>query len=119
MVDVVANHLVSLGQGHIIKQGVPNGQNQGYAGAGNTVDYSVFNPFNANDYFHSYCEVTDYSNQTNVEDCWLGDTTVSLPDLNTESETVQNIWYSWVGSLVSNYSSKLSTSDSGMTFWLT
>ncbi|KAJ5368735.1 uncharacterized protein N7496_008495 [Penicillium cataractarum] len=85
MVDVVANHL-------------------GYAGAGNTVDYSVFDPFNSNDYFHSYCEVTDYSNQTNVEDCWLGDTTVSLPDLNTESESVQNIWYSWVGSLVSNYS---------------
>ncbi|KAJ5168960.1 uncharacterized protein N7482_004554 [Penicillium canariense] len=85
MVDVVANHM-------------------GYNGAGNTVDYSVFDPFNSPDDFHSYCEVTDYSNQSNVEDCWLGDTTVSLPDLNTESESVQTKWYSWVGSLVSNYS---------------
>ncbi|KAJ5669398.1 hypothetical protein N7462_010468 [Penicillium macrosclerotiorum] len=85
MVDVVANHL-------------------GYAGAGNTVDYSTFGTFNSQDYFHSYCEVTDYSNQSNVEDCWLGDTTVSLPDLDTESTDVQNIWYDWVGSLVSNYS---------------
>ncbi|KAJ5584238.1 uncharacterized protein N7459_004038, partial [Penicillium hispanicum] len=85
MVDVVANHM-------------------GYAGAGDKVDYSVFNPFNAQDYFHSYCEITDYSNEANAEKCWMGDTTVSLPDLNTELEAVQHIWYNWVESLVSNYS---------------
>lgn len=66
----------------------------------------MFNPFNDQKYFHSYCEVSDYSNQTNVQDCWLGDTTVSLPDLNTDREDVQNMWYGWVRSLVSNYSSK-------------
>ncbi|KAJ5358365.1 uncharacterized protein N7496_010778 [Penicillium cataractarum] len=85
MVDVVANHM-------------------GYAGAGNTVDYSVFNPFDSSSYFHSYCEITDYSDQTNVEDCWLGDTTVSLPDLDTTLSSVQTIWYDWVADLVSNYS---------------
>jgi alpha-amylase len=66
----------------------------------------VFNPFNDAKYFHSYCEVNDYNNQTNVQDCWLGDTTVSLPDLNTDRKDVQDMWYDWVGSLVSNYSSE-------------
>ncbi|KAJ5893616.1 hypothetical protein N7495_005307 [Penicillium taxi] len=85
MVDVVANHM-------------------GYGGAGDTVDYSVFTPFDSSTYFHSYCEISDYSNQSNVEDCWLGDTVVSLPDLNTELTSVQTVWYDWVKDLVSNYS---------------
>ncbi|OQE16168.1 hypothetical protein PENSTE_c025G06334 [Penicillium steckii] len=85
MVDVVANHM-------------------GYNGAGNTVDYSVFNPFDSSSYFHSYCLITNYDNQDNVEDCWLGDTTVSLPDLNTDLSSVQTIWYDWISDLVSNYS---------------
>ncbi|EPE04804.1 alpha amylase [Ophiostoma piceae UAMH 11346] len=85
MVDVVANHM-------------------GYNGAGTSVDYSVFDAFPSSSYFHSYCEITNYDNQDNVEDCWLGDSTVSLPDLNTDLTSVQNIWYSWVKGLVSNYS---------------
>ncbi|KAJ5212774.1 uncharacterized protein N7498_004420 [Penicillium cinerascens] len=85
MVDVVANDM-------------------GYDGAGNTVDYSVFDPFDSSSYFHSYCLISNYDNQTNVEDCWLGDTTVSLPDLNTDLSSVQTIWYNWVKDLVSNYS---------------
>ncbi|KKA22539.1 Alpha-amylase A [Rasamsonia emersonii CBS 393.64] len=85
MVDVVANHL-------------------GYAGSGTNMDCSVFNPFNNKEYFHPYCAITNYSNQTNVEDCWLGDNIVALADLNTSRTDVQNIWHSWVGNLVSNYS---------------
>ncbi|KAJ5221488.1 uncharacterized protein N7469_010375 [Penicillium citrinum] len=85
MVDVVANHM-------------------GYKGSGDSVDYSVFDPFDSQKYFHDYCKVSDYSNQDNVQNCWLGDSTVSLPDLNTEREDVKNLWYDWVGSLVSNYS---------------
>ncbi|EED14962.1 alpha-amylase, putative [Talaromyces stipitatus ATCC 10500] len=85
MVDVVANHM-------------------GYAGAGTDVDYSVFNPFNSQDYFHPYCEITDYNNLTMVEQCWEGDNTVSLPDLDTESTDVQNMWYTWIPELVANYS---------------
>ncbi|KAJ5995875.1 hypothetical protein N7481_002852 [Penicillium waksmanii] len=86
MVDVVANHM-------------------GYNGAGNTVDYSVFNPFDSSSYFHSYCLISNYDNQTNVEDCWLGDTTVSLPDLNTELSSVQTIWYNWITDLSTVYAS--------------
>ncbi|KAJ5466958.1 hypothetical protein N7475_004710 [Penicillium sp. IBT 31633x] len=85
MVDVVANHM-------------------GYAGAGSSVDYSKFSPFNDASYFHSYCPIKDYNNQADAEGCWLGDDSVSLPDLNTESEEVQKIWYDWIGTLVSDYS---------------
>ncbi|GES59433.1 alpha-amylase A type-1/2 [Aspergillus terreus] len=85
MVDVVANHY-------------------GWDGAGSSVDYSVFNPFNSQDYFHSFCLIENYDNQTQVEDCWLGDDTVSLPDLDTTKTDVQNMWYDWVGELVANYS---------------
>ena len=82
---------------------------KGYDGAGTDVDYTKFNPFNDAKYFHPYCSIADYSNDTMVQDCWLGDDNVSLPDLDTESTEVQDIWYDWVGSLVSNYSSKLSS----------
>ncbi|KAL3475633.1 family 13 alpha amylase in complex with acarbose [Aspergillus californicus] len=85
MVDVVANHM-------------------GYDGARDSVDYSVFNPFNDEKYFHSPCAIQNYDDQTQVEECWLGDNTVSLPDLDTTRTDVQDLWYDWVGSLVSNYS---------------
>ena len=39
-----------------------------------------------------------------VQDCWEGDTIVSLPDLNTTETVVQDIWYAWVADLVANYS---------------
>ncbi|CAI7639589.1 unnamed protein product [Penicillium glandicola] len=85
MVDVVANHM-------------------GYDGAGTSVDYSVFTPFDSSSYFHSYCLISNYDDQSNVEDCWLGDTTVSLPDLDTTLTTVQTLWYDWIADLVSTYS---------------
>ncbi|RDH36480.1 alpha-amylase [Aspergillus welwitschiae] len=85
MVDVVPNHM-------------------GYAGNGNDVDYSVFDPFDSSSYFHPYCLITDWDNLTMVQDCWEGDTIVSLPDLNTTETAVRTIWYDWVADLVSNYS---------------
>jgi alpha-amylase len=48
MVDVVANHMAS-------------------GDSAETVDYSILNPFNEQQYFHGICWVTDYNNQTNVE----------------------------------------------------
>ncbi|RAL04052.1 alpha-amylase [Aspergillus ibericus CBS 121593] len=94
MVDVVANHM-------------------GHNGTGSSVDYSAFRPFDAEDFFHRLCFISNYNNQTNVEDCWLGDNTVSLPDLNTTRPEVKTMWYDWVKSLVSNYSVKHVQKD----FW--
>ncbi|WVQ81856.1 hypothetical protein IAT38_003983 [Cryptococcus sp. DSM 104549] len=63
----------------------------------------AYGPFSATDDYHPFCWISDYSNQTNVEDCWLGDTSVALPDLNTESDTVKSYWNTWISQLVSNY----------------
>ena len=76
-----------------------------YAGTPDSVDYSVLKPFTDPKYYHQYCPIDPgTSNLTEVVDCWLGDTVVSLPDLRTEDPVVANMLYSWVGELISNYS---------------
>ncbi|KAL3473155.1 glycoside hydrolase superfamily [Aspergillus californicus] len=85
MLDVVANHMA-------------------YNGAAASTDYSTFTPFNTASYFHSPCFITDYTNQAQVENCYLGDNYVSLTDLNTGSSAVRDIWYDWIGDIVANYS---------------
>jgi len=86
MVDVVTNHM-------------------GYNGGANSVDYSVFNPFNSPSYYHPSCAI-DYSNPTSIQQCWEGDNTVSLPDLKTEDAQVLGMWETWIAQLVSNYTSE-------------
>ncbi|KAI5849897.1 glycoside hydrolase superfamily [Tricharina praecox] len=76
MVDVVANHM-GIGA------------------------YSDFTPFNSEDYFHSYCVISDYNNQENVEDCRI---TSDLPDIKTEDTSIRSTLNSWVKDLVSTYS---------------
>lgn len=76
---------------------------QGYNGPGSSTDFTTFNPFNSASYFHSYCQISNYNDQTQVENCWLGDDTVSLTDLYTQKTEVRTIWYDWVKDLVSNY----------------
>ncbi|KEQ76988.1 putative alpha-amylase [Aureobasidium namibiae CBS 147.97] len=83
MVDVVTNHM-------------------GYAGCGDCVDYSIFNPFDKESYYHPFCLI-DYNNQTSMETCWEGDNTVSLPDLRVEDTSIQDTWATWIEQLVSNY----------------
>ncbi|KAJ5915712.1 hypothetical protein N7466_011645 [Penicillium verhagenii] len=76
-----------------------------WAGKPSTVDYSTFNPFNDQKYFHEFELLSDDpTNETCVLDCWMGDTTVSLPDLRNEDEEVQQMLGTWVSELVSNYS---------------
>ncbi|CAI7610068.1 unnamed protein product [Penicillium crustosum] len=76
-----------------------------WAGNASTVDYSTFNPFNDQKYFHDYKLLSeDPSNDTCVLDCWMGDNTISLPDLRNEDQEVQQILGTWVSQLVSNYS---------------
>jgi alpha-amylase len=87
MLDVVVNHFA-------------------WAGDGTTVDYSTFNPFNSKDYFHPFKLLAkdDPGNLTAVQVDWLGDDVLSLPDVRTEDPKVAQVYYSWIGSLVSNYS---------------
>lgn len=87
MLDVVVNHFA-------------------WPGNGTTVDYSKFNPFNSEEYFHPYQLLSelDSSNITNAEHAWIGDAILSTPDVKTEDPQVASMYYSWIESLVSNYS---------------
>lgn len=103
MVDVAPNHFA-------------------YNGAPANVDYSKLNPFNDVSYYHPYCK-TDYDNTTSIQQCWAGDTVVSLPDLRTETASVQSGMNTWIASLVANYSIDGLRLDSAMAvnqaFWPT
>lgn len=68
-----------------------------------TVDYSVYDVFNNQNYYHTYCPITDYQNSTNAVECWSGDNYISLPDLKTESTTVINLWQTWITNITKFY----------------
>ena len=76
MVDVVANHVAPVGD-----------------------NFSSINPFNSPDHYHSKCDIQDWSNQWQVENCRLAD----LPDLNQQNQWVRQQLKDWVGNLVKNY----------------
>lgn len=85
MVDIVTNHM-------------------GYLGCGSCVQYNIFNPFNSQSYYHPFCLINfNSNNMTQIQDCWEGDNTVSLPDLATEDANVRSMWQSWITQLVANY----------------
>lgn len=45
----------------------------------------------------------DYTNQTEVEQCWLGDRDIPLPDLDTENSTVVDTMNTWIKGMVTEY----------------
>ncbi|KAL7265920.1 hypothetical protein RUND412_011550, partial [Rhizina undulata] len=75
MIDVVANHMGDAA-------------------------YTDYTPFNAESYFHSYCVISDYTNQTNVEVCRI---TSDLPDIDTTDTSIRTIFQNWISDLVSTY----------------
>lgn len=97
MVDVVVNH-------------------NGWNGNASSVNYSMFKPFDNVEYYHGFCNV-DYSNNTSIQDCWLGDSNVELVDLRTEDTVVASEYQTWIQQLVANYSSK--SVDIDLESWLT
>ncbi|KAM7187725.1 glycoside hydrolase [Naviculisporaceae sp. PSN 640] len=68
------------------------------------VDYTKFKPFNKPEYFHKYCNVTEWEVPQNYQECWLYPYGVALADLKTESKEVSNELNKWVKELVANYS---------------
>ncbi|KAJ5730951.1 glycoside hydrolase superfamily [Penicillium malachiteum] len=69
-----------------------------------SIDYSVFTPFNNEDYFHSYCPIINWSNYTQAQLCQTGDNQTALPDLFTEHEDVQSLLLNWTLNTMSKYS---------------
>lgn len=68
------------------------------------VNYSKFDPLDNQEYFHPYCNVTEWNNATNYQDCWLYPYGVALADVDTESPVVVDMLGTWINELVSNYS---------------
>ncbi|KAH7908790.1 glycoside hydrolase family 13 protein [Hygrophoropsis aurantiaca] len=95
MMDIVVNHMVSPRPLNATALRVNNATNHK-----NTTDMK---PFEDADNFHELCFIADYSNQTEVEQCWLGDMTLPLADLNTENPTVVGTLNSWIGDVVADY----------------
>lgn len=77
MVDVVANHM----------------------GCSGCRDFSSLNPFNSSSHYHDYCEIVDFNNQNQVENCRLA----GLPDLAQENTYVRETLKSWIHNLVQTY----------------
>ena len=76
MIDVVANHVGPVG-----------------------TDYSRITPFNSNEHYHDKCDITDWGNQWQVENCRLCD----LPDLKQENDFVTEKLVEWIKDLVNKY----------------
>ena len=76
MVDVVANHVGPVG-----------------------TDYSKITPFNSAEHYHHYCDITDWNNQWQVENCRLS----GLPDLKQENEWVTKTLLDWIKDLITKY----------------
>ncbi|KAG6912830.1 hypothetical protein DXG01_011659, partial [Tephrocybe rancida] len=89
MLDVVANHMVI----------VPKNETSSTA----TLDFSSTVSFSKESDYHPYCLVSDYNNQTDVEQCWLGDKKLPLADLNTENADVVKTLNEWIKNLVQTY----------------
>ena len=60
-------------------------------------DFSGIIPFNKPSHYHEPCDISDEDYETNnrerIEKCRL----LGLPDINTESEEVKQIFFDWIG----------------------
>ena len=76
MIDVVANHVGPIG-----------------------TNYSKIIPFNKFEHYHEKCDIKDWNNQWQIENCRLSD----LPDLKQENEWVSQILLNWIHDVVKKY----------------
>ena len=76
MLDVVANHVGPVG-----------------------TDYSKINPFNLAEHYNDYCDITDWTNQWQVENCRLS----GLPDLKQENEWVAQTLLTWISEIIKKF----------------
>jgi alpha-amylase len=77
MVDLVYNHVGPVG-----------------------VDFSKISLFNKAEHYHDWCNVTDWNNQWQVENCRLAD----LPDLKQENNWVTDELIKWSNWIIKEYS---------------
>lgn len=77
--------------------------NMAYAGPGASTDYSMFTPFNKEEYYHPFCYISDYGNDTNAQ-------TVSSSPITTPSHFTSRFINQYsVGLAMTNSLSPIST----------
>jgi alpha-amylase len=76
MLDVVGNHVAPV-----------------------DLDFSSINPFNQSSYYHSKCQIENWNDQYQVENCRLA----NLPDLDQNNDFVRSTLINWVSSIKSKY----------------
>mmetsp|Transcript_11609 Transcript_11609/g.11990 ORF Transcript_11609/g.11990 Transcript_11609/m.11990 type:complete len:468 (+) Transcript_11609:23-1426(+) len=76
MLDVVGNHVAPV-----------------------DLSYEQINPFNDSSYYHSKCQIEDWSDQWQVENCRLA----NLPDLDQNNAFVRSTLINWVSTLKDKY----------------
>lgn len=81
MVDVAVNHM----------------------GSPKEVNFTRYTPFNKAAYYHPQRYITHFNDTALVEQGWLGDSDVPLPDLDTENPTVELTLHAWIAALVQNF----------------
>ncbi|KAF1817461.1 alpha-amylase [Eremomyces bilateralis CBS 781.70] len=78
--------------------------NLAWPGPGSSVDYAQFPaPFNQKSSFHTYCPITNYTDPTDYQQCWLGNDEVSLADINTESPVIRKFFQDWANDFIQKY----------------
>ena len=64
------------------------------------LDFSKVIPFNDASHYHAKCQIEDWNNQWQVENCRLA----NLPDLDQNNQFVRKTLLNWVHDVVANYS---------------
>ncbi|KAJ7053827.1 glycoside hydrolase family 13 protein [Mycena amicta] len=95
MLDVVVNHFAASPESASSTSNVTADQL--------TLNYTALSPLSSASDFHHPCFITNYANQTDVEQCWLGDASLPLPDVNTEDADVQKRLNEWIKKMVGDY----------------
>lgn len=93
MLDIVVNHM--------LPQNPLNSTAFKLAKATNAKGTIDVTPFSDAADFHDMCWITDYSNQTEVEQCWLGTEAMPWTDVDTENPDVVGILNNWITDIIS------------------
>ncbi|KAG9310398.1 glycoside hydrolase superfamily [Chiua virens] len=98
MLDIVVNHMVSSRPFNLTA--VQLAMSNSTTPVTNT---TRLYPFTDLADFHQVCWITDYSNQTEVEQCWLGNESMPWADVDTERPEVIGTLNSWISDVISDF----------------
>ena len=98
MLDIVVNHMVSSRPFNTTA--VQLAINNATTPVTNT---TALYPFTDLSDFHSVCWITDYTNQTEVEQCWLGNENMPWADVDTENTEVIGTLNNWIEDVIGDF----------------